>query len=115
MQNKVLLHWPLLAFAKTQGDELTSYTEDSGGSYTMPLRLGVPFLHYPWSQHAQVAIDCTKNFVQSLNAWNCVEESVENKSLNCLARSAMEDNIAQRNLAQVHTLPRSTVLCAFLP
>lgn len=114
-----MLHGPLLAFAKREGDELFNY-DDGQDEYTMPRRHGVQMTCYPFYLHAEVALATCEKFLKSLNAWTTVDESVANKAMPAFSHDSKSNNLIQRNIAArgaqtAHTLPLCTVLCASTP
>ena len=75
----ILVHGPLLGWAKMMGDELYEF-EQKGGvetlKYTMPRRHGVTFENYPWNQHAGDAVAGARSMLQHMGAWSYPAENV---------------------------------------
>ena len=110
----MLLHGPLLAYAKASGDELISFKLIShlprlGGAerpeYTMPLREGIPLKQYPFTQHAETALKIAKNFLQEIGFWTWPEEPVNTVNPDDWA----SDNKTGKRVSADKGSPRCTV------
>lgn len=70
----ILLHGPLLGWAKMSGDIIFDYKEPATGlSYMMPKRSGLEFIVYPWKTHLRDACDGAKAMLKLLNEWTYSE------------------------------------------
>ena len=97
-----LVHGPLLAWAKWSGDDLQDI-KDNNEVYLMPVRHGVPFTQYPWTQHAEAALKSTRTWLQNIGEWHVWEQSVARASTEVLIvnNTCYEQNIVERNKALV--------------
>ena len=79
----MLLHGPLLGWAKMSGDTIFEYKQQgiSGGhlSYLMPRRTGVEFFFYPWHSHLRDGCIGAKKMLQLFGEWTFTD-SVANAS-----------------------------------
>ena len=122
VRNGVLLHGPLLAFAKASGDELISFKAMRSGAErpenTMPLREGIPLQQYPFMQHAETALKIAKNFLQEIGFWTWPEEPVNRVNPDNWASSKKEENVFVRSKAlhgaqHPNRVPKDTKLTVF--
>ena len=81
----VLLHGPLLGWAKMSGDVIFQYKQTTPNgdtlSYMMPQRLGLEFWQYPWFSHLRDACLGAKNMLKMFGEWTFVESVEEASSI----------------------------------
>ena len=79
----MLLHGPLLGWAKMSGDTIFEYKQPSnaGGhlTYMMPRRTGVEFFFYPWHTHLRDGCTGARKMLQLFGEWTFTD-SVANAS-----------------------------------
>ena len=88
MWKGILLHGPLLGWAKMSGDSIFHYKQPTphGGepmAYMMPIRTGVEFLLYPWYSHLRDACDGAKRMLTLFGEWTYTETVAQAMSLPC--------------------------------
>ena len=82
----VLVHGPLLGWAKMKGDQIFVYhqtmsSRDDTISYLMLRRHGLEFGLYPWHGHLKDAAKGTKNMLVALGEWHHLEPEVREVGL----------------------------------
>ena len=79
----MLLHGPLLGWAKLSGDVIFEYKQPTSTgerlTYLMPRRHGVDFFLYPWHSHLRDACTGAKKMLQLFGEWT-FQDSVANAS-----------------------------------
>lgn len=77
----ILIHGPLLGWAKVVGDSIFCYEQTVPNrqetiSYLMPRRHGLEFGLYPWHAHLKDAVKGTKGMLTALGEWHHAVQDV---------------------------------------
>ncbi|CAE7851255.1 unnamed protein product, partial [Symbiodinium sp. KB8] len=116
----ILLHGPLLGWAKMMGDQIFVHSQQVGTrddtiQYLMPRRVGLEFGLYPWHAHLKDAVAGAKAMLTALGEWHHTEQDVRQANIATMVTGQLALNKVARSKAlagvlEPHNLPAQTTL-----